>query len=124
MPNLNFTPDGIALYFVHGHELKEHLVKRAAYHVKKNAELMEKGKELDKNLTAQIDERDSTFDRMAFKGSANYGSGAHERERLFDRAREHARQATRFNFLAEHAQTGEFWLCEEELVKLEFYDAH
>ena len=123
----NATTDGILLYRILVNELKTHLLKRAEYHVKRNEELVAKGKAKNDEINSKVDESETTSDRMAYKGSSTYNEAQRERDNYFMLAREHAKKSLRFTFLAEHwpiptVDDGSFVnVCESELVALEFF---
>lgn len=118
------TPEGSALFHVTRTEMQEHLTKRAEHHTARNAKLVAEGKKLDEDLQESVNSRETVSDRMEVKSSSNYSSTANDRDRKFAQAREHARLAARFFFLAKHtpAEGGVFELTTGELGNLEFFN--
>lgn len=116
------TDRGEILYTIKAEELKEHLVKRAAYHANRNAELIKEAEEKQKKMEEDVSGAKSTTDLMSIKSSSAYNAASHERDSALMRARNHAKISVKFNFLAEHISVGTtFDITLDGLTSLEFF---
>lgn len=118
------TEHGSALYCVSRTEMLRHLTEKRTYHLGRAEHYAKEAEKLDAEMEKQLESAESVTDRISVKNSSNYSTAISHRESARTAMRDHKTKADKFSFFAEHlggvGGVDEVWLCENELIQLEF----